>query len=92
MWFHVQNSRWDGGHIGYAWSRDGKSWKKSAKNPLLSKPDPPLGKGDDYGMEGGINVLRVGNEWWVYYAGMVYCCPENMGLNLANSPLRSARP
>ena len=91
MWFRAQNSRWDGGGIGYAWSRDGKKWTKSPANPLLTKPPSPLGKGDDYGLEGGINVLRVGDEWWVYYSGMVYCCPQNMGLNLAISPVRSAR-
>lgn len=92
MWFRAQNSRWDGGGIGYAWSRDGKHWTKSPRNPLLTKPASPLGKGDDYGMEGGISALRVGDEWWVYYSGMVYCCPQNMGLNLAVSPVRSAQP
>jgi predicted GH43/DUF377 family glycosyl hydrolase len=90
MWYRAQNRRFDGGGIGYAWSPDGKNWLKSPKNPLLKKPPSPIGKGDDHGMEGGINVLRVGNEWWVYYAGMVYCCPENMGLNLAISQVKSS--
>lgn len=89
MWFRAQNSRWGGGSIGYAWSRDGRNWTKSLRNPILKKPAASLGKGDDYGLEGGVNVLRVGKEWWIYYGGMVYCCPQNMGVNLATSPVRA---
>lgn len=88
MWYRAQNTRFDGGGIGYAWSEDGRAWTKSSRNPLLAKPNPPINKGDDYGIEGGINVLQVGNEWWIYYAGIVFCCPENMGVNLATTPVR----
>src|SRR5262245_25797969 len=90
MWYRAQNSRWDGGGIGYAWSPDGKSRTKSPNNPLLARPNPPLGKGDEHGIEGGLNVLQVGSEWWVYYAGMVFCCPENMGVNAATSRVKTA--
>ncbi len=90
MWYRAQRSRFDGGGIGYAWSLDGKNWTKDPNNPLLTKPNPPLAKGDDHGLEGGLNVLRVDDQWWIYYAGMVFCCPENMGVNLAISEVKGS--
>src|SRR5262249_37987908 len=50
MWFRARDAEWNFA-IGYAWSVDGKSWTKSSRNPLLAKPNPPLGRGDDFGVE-----------------------------------------
>src|SRR5438105_15894323 len=84
MWFRARDSAWNYA-IGYVWSADGKSWTKSSNNPVLAKPNRPLGKGDDYGVESNINVFRVGDQWWLYYGGFVSCCPENVGINLATA-------
>ncbi len=90
MWFRGYNTNFATA-LGYAWSLDGMSWTKSPKNPLLTKPNPALGKGDDYGVEGNTNIFRRGAQWWIYYGGFVSCCPENMGFNLATSAVMGAR-
>ena len=89
MWFRAMNAQWSFA-IGYAWSPDGKSWIKSPNNPILTKPERPLGKGDDHGVESNTNVFRRGNQWWVYYGGFVFCCPENVGVNLAASQVKNS--
>ncbi len=89
MWFRGYNTSFATA-LGYASSLDGMSWTKSPKNPLLTKPNPSLGKGDDYGVEGNTNIFRRGAQWWIYYGGFVSCCPENMGFNLAFSEVKAS--
>jgi predicted GH43/DUF377 family glycosyl hydrolase len=89
IWFRAPvHGSWAG--IGYASSNDGVTWTKSANNPLLLRPNPPLGKGDDYGVAANTNVFRRGGQWWIYYGGFVFCCPEDMGVNLAFSTVKTA--
>lgn len=89
MWFRGIS---DSGSIalGYAWSVDGMHWMESPNNPLLAKPNPPLGKGDDFGVESNTNVIRRGPQWWIYYGGFVSCCPEDVGVNLAFSAVNAS--
>jgi predicted GH43/DUF377 family glycosyl hydrolase len=89
MWFRARDAQWNFA-IGYAWSVDGKGWAKSPKNPILSKPNPPIRKGDDYGVESNTNAFRFGDQWWIYYGGFVSCCPQNIGVNLATYTVKSS--
>ncbi len=82
MWFTAARDS-SGFLMGYAGSADGKSWTQSPNNPIMSKPSPPLGRGDDFGPANNQNVIRRGGQWWVFYGGFVRCCPEDMGTNLA---------
>lgn len=82
-WYHGNQFAPKGG-IGYAKSADGINWTKSPNNPILVRPtDKNLP--DAYGVGGGMNALRVGDEWYIYYSCMVFCCPENMSVCLATA-------
>jgi MYXO-CTERM domain-containing protein len=78
--------------LGYAYSTDGKTFTKTAANPVLAPPNPfivstdyALNKGDGIGIENSAKVLRLGNTWRFYYGGFASCCPEDATLCMATS-------
>ncbi len=57
-----------GWHICYAWSRDGKTWTKFDRNPVLHHGNFPFEKNE----LGSPTVLREGNTYKMWYVGGVF--------------------
>lgn len=66
------------GSIGYATSNDGMSWAKYDKNPVLT----PTSGGFDSDSVSFVSVVRVGNQYRMYYRGLK---GQNSQMGLATS-------
>lgn len=96
IWY-LGHSGTGGFSLGYASSTDGKTFTKSAANPVLPPPSPiivntdySINKGDGLGIENSAKVLRLGNTWRFYYGGFASCCPEDATLSMATAPVKAS--
>lgn len=93
VWYLGRKASDTGGFsLGHAFSSDGKTFTKSAANPVLAPPQPAIvstdyavNKGDGIGIENSAKVFRLGNSWRFYYGGFASCCPEDATLSMATS-------
>jgi len=98
MWYlGIANAATGGYELGYASSSDGKTFTKSATNPVLARPQPlivntdyAVNKGDGIGVENSINAFRLGNVWRFYYGGFASCCPEDATLCMATAAVKTS--
>lgn len=95
LWYLGRAAADTGGFsLGHAFSSDGKTFTRSAANPVLAPPKPAIAstdysvnKGDGIGIENSAKVFRLGNSWRFYYGGFASCCPEDATLSMATSPV-----
>jgi predicted GH43/DUF377 family glycosyl hydrolase len=95
LWYLGRAASDTGGFsLGHAFSSDGKTFTKSAANPVLAPPKPAIistdyavNKGDGIGIENSAKVFRLGGTWRFYYGGFASCCPEDATLSMATSPV-----
>lgn len=66
--------------FGLATSEDGIHWEKHKDNPILV---PTEGSFDELGFEAGC-LLKVGNEYWLYYSGFAADGKLRIGLAFSN--------
>lgn len=93
LWYLGRATSDTGGFsLGHAFSSDGKTFTKSAANPVLAPPKPAIistdyavNRGDGLGIENSAKVFRQGNSWRFYYGGFASCCPEDATLSMATS-------
>jgi predicted GH43/DUF377 family glycosyl hydrolase len=81
MWYSAENYSSKQGRIGYATSPDGVRWSKAAANPvILSGGD---GEWDSQSVSEP-SVVRVGNQWRMWFAGANSEGISNIGYATSN--------
>jgi predicted GH43/DUF377 family glycosyl hydrolase len=66
MWYSGCDKNGDKCQIGFATSKDGKSWTRAKGNPILG-PSPP-GSWDSYDSVDNQGILQIGNDFKLYYS------------------------